>query len=327
MAKASPPDFAARISSYLRARSELWAGLPGNVRGAIWLLGATFGFSVMIALIKMAGERLHVTEILLFRQVFMLVFVMPVIVRGFPDVLKTKRPGLHAIRLMAAGCAMLMGFTAVIHLPLADATTIAFAKSMFTTILAILILGEVVGPRRWFAVIVGFVGVLIVLRPGSDSDAFSIYGLMALGGAACAALVMVIIRKLSQTDLPMTLLAYQGIGVGLVMVPPAIYFWQTPTWTELGLLCAMGAVSVVAQIGNILAFRAGEASAIAPFEYIRLIHVVILGFFLFGDWPDWQMFLGAAVIVGASVYTMHREAQIGRQRTSAGANEGGNIAP
>jgi drug/metabolite transporter (DMT)-like permease len=137
---------------------------------------------------------------------------------------------------------------------------------------------------------------------------------MALGGAACAAMVMVMIRILSRTDEPVTLIAYQGIGVGLLVLPLAIYFWKTPTLPELVLLLMIGGVSVFAQMGNILAFRAGEASSVAPVEYVRLIYAVAIGFFVFGHWPEPSVFIGAAIIIGAAVYTIQREARLGKKQ-------------
>lgn len=324
MADTSPSGLASRISSYVTAKSDWWAGLPGNFRGGIWMLFAAFGFTIMVTLIKVVGQRLHIAEILFFRQIMMMVFIVPVIAHDFPDVFKTTQIKLHATRIVFAIFAMIMGFSAFIFLPLANATTIGFAKSFFTTIFAIILLKEVVGPRRWAAMLVGFIGVIVVLRPGLDGEFINIYGLMSLGGAACAAMVMVIIRKLSQIDRPLTILSYQGIGVGLLVTPLAIYFWKTPTWPELGLLLLIGGVSVIAQMGNILAFRAGEASSVAVVEYVRLIYAVAIGFFVFGNWPDRTVFIGAAIIIGAAIYTILREARIGKKPTpEAPENSGG----
>ena len=135
---------------------------------------------------------------------------------------------------------------------------------------------------------------------------------MAICAAAAGGLVAVIIRKLSQTDQPVTILTYHSVGVGLLLIPPTMYFWVTPTWAELGLLFAVGALSGLAQIGVILAYRAGEAVAIAPLDYVRLLYAVILGLLVFGDWPSPYLYVGAAIIVAASFYTIRREARDGR---------------
>lgn len=290
-----------------------WLRVPANVRGGLWLMLAALLFSGMVALIKLAGQSLHVTEILLFRQIFMMLLALPVIVGGFPGSLRSERVGLQLLRIAAASAAMLLGFTAVIHLHLAEAITIGFARTFFITIFAILILGEVVGMRRWSAMVFGFSGVVVVAQP-DFSGGMNVYSLMAIGGAACGGLVMVLIRLLSRTDRPITILTYQALGVGLVVLPPALWFWKTPTLAELALLAAIGAVSALAQVVNIYAFRAGEASAIAPLDYTRLVWATGFGLVLFGEWPGPHVFAGAAIIIAAGLYTMYREQRIGARR-------------
>ncbi|MGI9393064.1 MAG: EamA family transporter, partial [Boseongicola sp.] len=143
-------------------------GLSGNLKGAVLIGFAAFGFALMTLLIKMAGERLHVTQILFVRQAIMMLIVMPSVINHFPGCLKTERLDLQVVRVAFALVAMLTGFYAVIHMPLADAVAIGFAKSFFVTIFAILILYETVGIRRWAAVAIGFIGVVVMMRPGSD---------------------------------------------------------------------------------------------------------------------------------------------------------------
>lgn len=265
----------------------------------------------MIALIKITGQTIHITEILLFRQTLMIIIVLPIILKNFPDALKSSRVDLQLVRVACAISAMLLGFTAAIHLPLADVTTIGFAKAFFVTIGAIFILSEVVGIRRWLAIIVGFIGVIIVAQP-SGGGAISVYGVMAIAGSGFAGITSVIIRKLSQTDRPVTILSYQAICVGLFMIPPAIWYWKTPNTQELVFLIAIGATSVITQFTNILAYRAGEATVIAPLEYVRLLYATILGFLIFSDWPGVNVFAGAAIIILAAFYTVRREAKKSR---------------
>ena len=290
-----------------------WRRLPGNVRGGMLLLLSALFLSVMVALVKRAGSTLHITEILFFRQLAMFLIASPAIISSFPRSLHTQRLGLQLLRVCVAFFAMLLGFTAVVHLPLAEATTISFARTFFTTLLAIIVLGEVVGMRRWGAVAAGFVGVLIVAWP-SGEGALNIYGALAVVSAALVALVVVIIRQVSQVDLPITILSFQAIGVGLLMLPLAIWFWKTPTMEEFVLLGAIGALAVVGQYINILALKAGEASAIAPLDYARLVFVVFLGLWMFDEWPEPRVFVGATVIIGAAIYTLHRERIVGRPR-------------
>lgn len=288
----------------LRTRFE---ALPPNVKGAAALMIAAMFFSGMVALIKLLGQTHHITQILLVRQLVMTAIIAPAIFRDFPGALKTAHPVLQLVRIAFAMVAMLAGFTAIVHLKLADATAIGFAKSFFVTIFAMVILKETVGIRRWAAVGVGFIGVTIMLQPGSD--AFSIYGLYAVTASACAGFVMVIIRLMSRKDNPITILTWQAIGVGLLMAVPGIWFWQWPTPTQWILYIAMGAISTVAQMFNIHAYKWGEASVLASLDYIRLIYSTILGYLIFSNLPGNQTWIGATIIIAASIYTIRREAK------------------
>lgn len=287
--------------------------LPDNVKGATLLMIAAIGFSIMVALIKLVGTHLHVTQILFLRQLGMTLMVAPILARNFPATIRTKRLGLQCARIGLALIAMTAGFTAVIHLPLADATAISFAKSFFVTIFAILILKEIVGIRRWSAIIIGFCGVLFMLQPGTAG--FSLYGLLAIIAAAAAGMVMIIIRLLSRVESAVTILTYQAVGVGLVMAVPAFIYWQPPTATEWILLAVIGVVSYYSQKCNIYAYKWGEASLLASLDYVRLLYATILGFLIFGDLPGMHTVIGAAIIIAASIYTIHREAKLKRRRS------------
>ena len=281
--------------------------LPDNVKGALILMIAAFGFALMAALIKLAGSRLPVTQILFVRQIGMVIMLLPVLVTHFPDVVRTQRFDLQLTRVLFALIAMLCGFTAIIHMPLAEATALGFAKSFFVTIFAVIVLKETVGVYRWSAVAIGFIGVLIMLRPGTDS--FSIYGLMAVIGAASAGFVMVIIRLLSRSDSPNTILMFQAVGVAIVMIVPAILNWVPPTPREWAILAAIGFVSFFAQKANIYAFKFGEASMLASLDYVRLIYATLFGWLLFSQLPGVATWVGAGIIVLASIYTVHRESR------------------
>ena len=289
------------------AISARFNGLPTNVRGAAFLMAAALFFSIMVALVKILGQTYHITQILLVRQIVMTLIVAPAIWSDFPGALKTNHPLLQLLRIALALVAMLLGFSAVIHLKLADATALGFAKSFFVTIFAVIILKETVGIRRWGAVAIGFIGVLVMLRPGTD--AFSVYGIYAVIGTGCAGMVMVIIRLMSRNDRPITILTWQALGVGLAMAIPGLWFWQWPSLNEWILFVAMGVVSYIAQIFNIYAYKWGEASVLASLDYIRLLYATILGYFLFANLPGYQTWIGAGIIIAASIYTIRREAK------------------
>ena len=288
--------------------------LPDNTRGAVTVLFAAAGFSVMALLIKLVGANLHVTQIILVRQIIILLIMMPKLSRNFPASVKTTQPLLHFARLVTALVAMLCGFTAVINMPLADATAIGFAKSLFVTIFAILLLKETVGIRRWSATLLGFCGVLIMLQPGSAG--FNTYGVYAAAGAVAAGLVMVLLRIISRKDPPSTLLFYQGVGAAVVLAVPAVINWQTPTATEWLLLLGIGITGYGSQLCNIYAYKYGEASLLAPLEYTRILYATIIGLIVFGDFPGLYTIIGASIVILASAYTIHRERQLNKQQAS-----------
>ncbi len=275
---------------------------------------ASFVFTLMALLIKLLGQHLHITQILLVRQIGMTIMVAPAILRNFPGSLRSERPGLQLIRVLFALVAMLGGFTAIIHMPLADATAIFFAKSFFITIFAVLFLAETVGVYRWSAVLVGFVGVMIMLQPGTDN--FTIYGLASLTGAAGAAAVMILLRLLSRIDSADTIMTYGALGVGVVMILPGMYFWQQPTATEWILLVAVSVVSYFAQKCNIFAYKFGEASLLASLDYVRLLWATLFGFLIFDQFPGLSTWIGAALVIAAAIFMIYRETRRKRDLTS-----------
>lgn len=279
------------------------------------MLVAACMFSITVAIIKTIGDRISIFEILFFRQLGMVILAAPVVIKGLPGSLITQRPDLQVLRVIFATLAMTLGFSAFIHLPLSQATAIGFSKTMFITILAIIFLKETVGIRRWAAVAVGFIGVLVMITPEQGWIAFSgfnLWSLSALAGAAAAGLVMVIIRKLTQVDQPITILSYQAVLVGLLMAAPTFYYWVMPTWQEWLLLGVLSLFSVFAQVCNIRAYKVGEATAISSIDYTRVIYASILGWFLFAEIPDINTLIGAGIIIAASLYTLNREAKRGK---------------
>ena len=281
--------------------------LPANVRGAVWMLCGTAFFSGSLVFVKIVGQRLPVVEMMLLRQVIMLLAVLPVIMRHFPHSLRTRHPWHHAGRVLFALVGMGCGFYAVVHIPLADATAISFSRTFFITIFAIIFLREVVGLRRWTATGVGFLGVLIMLNP--TGEGLNIYGMFAVAGAAGASLVMIIIRYLSRFDAPVTILTYQAVFVGLAVLPFAVWFWVWPTLYDWICVLCLALLALVGQYSNIQALKAGEATVVSSFDYARLLWATLIGFLIFGNWPTTNTLIGAALIVAAAIYTMWREAR------------------
>jgi drug/metabolite transporter (DMT)-like permease len=285
-----------------------WATLPPNVRGAAWLIVASAVYSLQALIVKTLGQRLDPFEVAFFRCLFGLLAVIPFLAgtRGYTI---SGNPWLHILRSVVGVSGMFCGFYAVTHLPLATATAISFTKPLFLIVLAVLFLGEVVRWRRWTATVIGFLGVLVVLRPGSEVFSFAM--IIALLGSFFIADVTVLVKKLSQTDRNVTILFYFGVITTLVSAVPAIFVWQTPTGFEWPLLILVGVTAALGQYFSLRSFRIAETTAVMPFDYTRLLFAGLFGYLFFAEVPDGWTLLGCAILIASTLYIAQREMRIG----------------
>jgi len=262
---------------------------------------------------KVAVTDYHVLQILFFRQVVVFATALPSIAKTFPASLKTNYPKFHLLRLSGAFIALSFDIWAISVLPLATAVTLSFAQVFFVVLLAWYFLGEPIGPRRIAAVVLGFIGVLVVMRPGVN-NVLTTYALISLVAAIGAAIAITSVRKLSQTESTATLIIYQAIFVGVIAALPLPWLWTTPDLAGLILLFAIGAIASVGQWAGVTSLRLGEASVIGNIKYVQLIYVAILGFLIFGEVPDKHTIIGAAIIIGSSLFLFYRES-VARRRS------------
>jgi len=283
---------------------QRWQALSGNVRGSIIILIASLVSVIMSSLIKHVGQTIPVIEILFFRQVLVLMIISPVIFRNRATVFKSSIYGMHFLRATLSIFAMYLGFSAVVNMPLAEVTAISFARILFTTILAIIFLNEVIGIRRWSSIVIGFIGVLVVIRP--DPDNINVYALMAVVSALFVSAVQIILRKISQIDKPSTILVFHSVSITLVMAVPTYFQWVMPSLHELIFIAMIGALMSLMQWMFIQALKVGEAAAIVPMEYVRLLYAGVIGIVFFAETPTVWTLTGAGIIVASTLYTMHR---------------------
>lgn len=281
-----------------------------NLEGALWMIASGVVFSAQGAIVKQLGLRLDSFEIAFFRCVFGLLVVLPFVLRGGTALFMTGRPGLHVVRALVGVSGMFCGMYALTRLPLADATAISFAKPLFAVVLAATFLGELVGWRRWSATAAGFVGVVVIVRPGSQT--FELAHVAALLGAFLIADVIVLVKKLQGSERNATILAYFGIVTSIASLGPALLVWQTPTWPELALLACIGASASTGQWMALKAFRAAEASAVVPYDYLRLVFAILYGWLFFAEVPDGWTLAGSAILIGATLYIAYREIRLGK---------------
>ena len=260
------------------------------------------------AIVKWTGERgTPVFEIIFFRNLFAFLPLGLYILRttGF-TVLKTQRPFGHLTRSAVGLFGMVCGFSAVQHLPLTEATAFNFASPLFMTALSALLLGEVVGRHRWGAVIVGFIGVLIMVRP--EPGHLNVLGVsLGLGGAVGAAGAMVAIRQIAATEKGATIVFYFTLAGTVLGAAGSAFHWVTPDPLTLALLILGGLIGGVGQLLLTEAVRVATVGVVAPFDYSQLIWATGIGFLVWGELPHLATVVGALVVAASGVYILHRE--------------------
>jgi drug/metabolite transporter (DMT)-like permease len=300
------------------AMTQTPAKLSPNLQGALWMLASALVFTANGVLVKaLAAGGMPVFQIALARAGFALIAILPFVWMAGRHAFRTSHWGTHAIRAVCGAGAMLCGFFALSRLPLAEVTAINFTTPLFATVLGIVLLGEVVRWRRWTATLVGFAGVLVMLRPVAlfTGEGVPLEGfLAALGMAFGIAVAVVMVKRLPKSEHQAIMVFYFCIASLAMAVVPAIQVWQEPTWQQWLLLAGVGVVGASGQSLIIKAYRLGETSFVAPFDYSKILFAVLLGFVFFGEVPDAWALAGAAIIVASTLYIARREHRLGLQR-------------
>jgi len=281
--------------------------------GIGYLLAAVIVFSIMDALIKWLSADYPTLQVIFFRGACAFIPLSLFIARqGGLAALRTNRPVGHILRCLVGVSSMVLGFWALAVLPLADVIAIGFAGPIFLTALSVPLLGETVGWRRWCAVFAGFLGVIVMVRPGSSL--FQVEALIPVGGAVGYAFAMVLVRRLTATETIAAIVFYFTLTTTVVSGAILPFVWVTPTWGDLGLLVSVGLCGGVAQLLMTRAFKIAPASLIAPFEYSAMIWAVTFGWVIWHELPDAAIWTGSAIVIASGLYILHREAVIARCR-------------
>jgi drug/metabolite transporter (DMT)-like permease len=278
---------------------------PSPLRGILFLIASTIVFSIADVITKRLASTLPPPEVAWMRYVtFALVVIPVVLLKGGPALLRSRRPGLQVLRGFGMVGSSLLFIESLPYLPLADATAIFFVSPILIMALSVIVLGESVGWRRWSAAALGFIGVMIVVRPGTG--AFQSAALLPMIGASSWAVGAVVTRKIGG-DHAFTTLAYSALVGTLVLSALMPFNWVTPDATEVGLGLCMGVLFAIGHWLIVLAYRHGNASLIAPFSYVQLIWAGSLGYLVFGSIPDAWTITGAGIIALSGLYTAYRE--------------------
>ena len=286
--------------------------LPPNVQGALWLVSGGFIFTTNGAMIRLLSAEIEGVQPAFFRAFFSVLLLAPMMLPGRVQPWRSARIHGHFWRTFMGTVSMVLGFYAVSMLPLADATALAFSQPLFSVVLAAAVLREKVRWRRWSATIIGFIGVLVMAQPGSGS--LQPGAIVAILNALAVGVSILLVRRLSDTEPPIMILTQFAIFSTLLLALPAIWFWRWPS--AYGWLLAVG-VSVTATLGQyfwVQAFAAGEMSAVAPFDYLRLPFAVFVGWLIWGEMPVIWTYIGASIVIGSALYIAYRESQLVRAR-------------
>ena len=273
-------------------------------------------FTLMDASVKWLGADYATAQIMFFRCAVALVPVLVIVfMRGGIGVLRTHNKKLHILRSVIGISAMGFAFYAFSLMPLAEAISILHTAPLFSTALSVLILREAVGPRRWTAVLLGFIGMLIVVRPGEDMLASgSLFMLMA---AFCIGCTTIIIRHLGKIDDPVCITFYFTMtGIIASLIGLLFQDWQQPPPLALLLLILVGLFGGMAQYLMTLSYRYVAIGTLAPLKYMTIVFGGIIAYLVWNEIPDLQSFAGIGIIVASGIYTLHRELIVSRRRQS-----------
>ncbi|WP_395677719.1 DMT family transporter [Inquilinus sp.] len=288
-------------------------------QGIALYAGGVFILCIMDAMIKWLSADYPIAQIVFFRASIGLVPTLVMLLRP-PGLkaLRTQRVWAHLLRGLVGVIGTFGFFWAFAVMPLADAYAIGFAAPMFITAMSVPILGEKVGTRRWLAVLVGFAGVLIMIRPGGGGT-FGGGGAIALIATAAYALSMVLVRLYSRTESNASLIFYATLVIVAVAGVQMPFVWVTPTWADAGLLAVLGLLGGIGAIMMAQAYRVATPSIVVPFEYTGMIWGVGLGFLIWGDMPDLWIWVGSGIVIASGLYIVHRETRHKAPASPAGA--------
>ena len=294
--------------SFLARLQSQFDRIPPELRGMLLILASTLAFSSMHAVIRHLSTDVHPLESAFFRNLFGLIVFLPFLVRHGLGILKTDRLKLHAIRGGIQACSMLMFFTALSLTSLAKLSAMSFTAPLFATIGAVLVLGERIRVRRVTALVVGFIGALVIIRPGIVE--IDLGALLVVGSSAVWAVALLIIKVLTRTESSITITAYMSVFLTPFTFVAALFVWSWPSPTDYLWFLVMGVFGTLAHIAMTHAFKLADATVVLPLDFTRLIWASALGYLVFGEIPAIWTWLGGVIIFASTTYIAFREARL-----------------
>lgn len=293
------------LSNGIERARAIWHRQTPVLRGIVLMCVSTVAFSIMHGLVRFVSEVLPPFQIAFFRNIFGLAFLLPLLMRSRFSILRTKRIGLHALRGIINIIAMLMFFTALSISPIAKVTALSFTAPIFMAILAVFVLRERFRIYRWLAILSGFIGMLIILRPGLV--AIDTGALLVTASAGLWAIALLLIKILSRTEASLTIVAYMGIFLGVFSIFPALWVWQPFGMQTLFWLASIGLFGTIAQMSLSQSLKETDPTALMPFDFLKLVWTALIGAWFFSEIPDVYTLIGAAVIFASGFFIALRE--------------------
>lgn len=282
---------------------DAYAPTLNNVRGILWMLLAVTTLTTMFVIVKHMATELPVFVVAISRTFFALCIFLPWLIRSGPGALRTTRLGLHFVRSCCGISAFVVLIFALEHLILADAMVLAFTSPFWSILIGAIVLKEMIKGRRIAATVVGFCGMLMIVKPHLGVEPAM---LLALFSAVLTSSAMISMKRLSATEPPRRIVFYFMFFGTLVLLPPAALTWETPTLIQTGWLLLAGVLGAVGQDFLARAYDAGEVSIVAPFDFMRLPVAAILGYIVFSELPDQWSIIGTLVIIASAIYLLRR---------------------
>lgn len=281
--------------------------LSGAVQGALWMSASAAFFAVMINLVRYLTDQLDPLQVVFFRNAFGLAALLPWLLRQGTKAMHTQHLRLHILRASIGLTAMVLWFTTLSIMPLAEATALSFTAPIFTSILAVLFLGEIMRRHRWAALALGFLGALTIVRPG----------IAVLDPAALLAIVTalvwgsgtVLVKYMSRTETTSAMVTYMPLILTPISLIPAVWVWHWPTPELWAIALLFGTVGTLGHVCLTRALTAADATSVIPFDYLRLPFVAIIAYLLFGEIADLWVWLGGALIATGALYNARQESR------------------
>ena len=290
------------------ATTRRFGGPPSLRRGMVYMLACAFAFAAMNAVIRHVSTELHPLEIAFFRSFFGLLAFAPAFIRHGIEPLRTRRPAMHFLRGGVNVVSMTLFFMGISLLPLAKVAALGFSAPLFATVLAVALLREPIRARRITALVVGFTGTMIILRPGFGG--MDLGAIFILGSTLGYAIGLIAIKSLTRTESSTTISIYAMVFTTPVTFLLALSVWQTPSMSQLAWMAVMGGIGSLAHLAFAEAVKEVDITAVMPLDFTKLIWSAIIGYLVFAEVPDAWTWVGGTVIFSAVIYIAYRERHV-----------------